>query len=253
MERKYHFLLLLILSFTFFHSFKLLAQNSEVELNSRYAGKASCIDDVFVETREVESAITLIPKYQKSKQYFDEIQITEYHTVASTDSSSSKKKKVCFIIRLGQGGFKDNRSPIGKLGGGQLTLDIKPTKYPIALSISNEYYTNSPDPTHSYEIAGLIAVNLLYMTKLFKSERTNFFIGGGIGGLEVPKSEDKPDEMERGMLYNMETGVNVRVFWKIGLYGIGKYLYAMKQVKDTKMINFSEWIVLLGITFNFRL
>ena len=71
--------------------------------------------------------------------------------------------------------------------------------------------------------------------------------------MEVPKGEDEPDEMERGILYNMEAGINVSVFWKIGLYGIGKYLYAMKEVNNTKVINFSEWIVLLGITFNFGL
>jgi hypothetical protein len=176
-----------------------------------------------------------------------------HNTSDSTNCPSSRKKKVYFTIRLGQGGFRDDRSPIGKLGGGQLTLDIKPSKYPIAFSISNEYYTNSPDPTHSYEIAGLIAVNLLYMNKLFKSERTNFFIGGGIGRLEVPKGENEPDEMEKGIVYNMEAGVNVRVFWKIGLYGIGKYLYGMKEVNNKKVINFSERIVLLGITFNFGL
>ena len=75
---------------------------------------------------------------------------------------SSTDKKIYFTIRLGQGGFTDDRSPIGKLGGRQLTLDIKPRTFPIAISISNEYYTNSADPTHSYEIAGLIAANFLY-------------------------------------------------------------------------------------------
>jgi hypothetical protein len=169
--------------------------------------------------------------------------------VSQIDSLSSAEKKICFTIRLGQGGFKDERSPIGKLGGGQLALDIKPRKFPIAISVSNEYYTNSADPTHSYEIAGLIAVNFLYMTKLFKTERVNFFMGGGIGGLEVPKGEDEPDAMERGIMYNTEVGINTIVFWKIGFYGIYKYLYANKE----KVIDFSEHIVLLGITFNFSL
>ena len=89
-----------------------------------------------------------------------------------TVSSASKEKKVYFTIRLGQGEFRDDRSDIGKLGGGQLTLDIKPRKYPVAISISGEYYTNSPDPTHSYEIAH----NLLYMTKLFKKARGQMFL-----------------------------------------------------------------------------
>ncbi len=33
--------------------------------------------------------------------------------------------KFDFTIRFGQGGFSDNRSPVGQLGGGQLAFDIK--------------------------------------------------------------------------------------------------------------------------------
>ena len=170
-----------------------------------------------------------------------------------TVSSASKEKKVYFTIRLGQGGFRDDRSEIGKLGGGQLTLDIKPGKYPVAISISGEYYTNSPDPTHSYEIAGLTVINLLYMTKLFKSERANVFMGGGIGRLEVPKGENEPDSVVKGSMYDIEAGINVRLFWKIGFYGVGKYLYAQKKNNSIKVIDFSECIVLLGFTLNFGL
>ncbi len=153
-------------------------------------------------------------------------------------------------FRLGQGGFSDDRSELGKLGGGQVTLDIKPVKFPFALSLSSEYYTNSANPTHSYEIAGLLAINLLYMKKPFKTERVNVFLGGGMGRLEVPKDE-KPDDREIGVVYNLEAGINVRAFWKIGFYGISKYLYAQKEKNNTKVINFSEFIVLLGITVNF--
>jgi len=236
MDRKYYFSILLVFGFLFLSHHRISAFANDNTSQKR---------DSSVETS--------IPNYDSDDLLFNVIKTTNNHAVDTTSNSSSKKKKVYFTIRLGQGGFRDDRSPIGKLGGGQLTLDIKPSKYPIALSISNEYYTNSADPTHSYEIAGLIAVNLLYMTKLFKSERTNFFVGGGIGGLEVPKGENESDEMEQGILFNMEAGGNVRVFWKIGLYGIGKYLYAMKEVENIKVINFSEWIVLLGITFNFGL
>ena len=154
-------------------------------------------------------------------------------------------------FRFGQGGFSDDRSPLGKLGGGQVTLDIKPVKYPVAISLTSEYYTNSNNPTHSYEIAGLLAINLLYMKKPFKTERVNVFMGGGMGRLEVPKGEDKPDDREIGVVYNLEAGINVRAFWKIGFYGITKYLYAQKEKNNIKVINFSEFIVLLGITFNF--
>ena len=155
-------------------------------------------------------------------------------------------------FRLGQGGFYDDRSELGKLGGGQVTLDIKPVKYPVAISITSEYYTNSANPTHSYEIAGLLAINLLYMKKPFKTERINVFLGGGMGRLEVPK-EEKPDNREIGVVYNLEAGINVRAFWKIGFYGITKYLYAQKEKNNIKVIDFSEFIVLLGITLNFGL
>jgi hypothetical protein len=163
------------------------------------------------------------------------------------------QEKVDFTIRLGQGGFTDDRSPIGKLGGGQLALDIKPINIPIAISFSNEYYTNSADPTYSYEIATLTAVNILYMKKIFKKERVNLFAGGGIGWLDVPKGIDESDAMNRGVVYNIEGGANVRVFWKIGFYGIYKYLYAKKEINNANVIDFSEHIVLLGLTFNFSL
>ena len=51
--------------------------------------------------------------------------------------------------------------------------------------------------------------------------------------------------------YNLEGGINVRLFWKIGFYGISKYLYAKKKTNGTKVIYFSERIMLFGFTFNF--
>ncbi len=169
------------------------------------------------------------------------------------EDSVPKKKKLYFTIRLGQGGFSDKRSPLGKLGGGQLALDIKPGKLPLALSISYEYYTNSADPGHSYEIAGLVAINMLYTAPIFKSKRVNFFMGGGMGWLKVPKGEAEPDAVVRGIHYNLEGGMNVRAFWKIGFYGICKYLYAKKTTDGIDLIDFNEFIILLGITFSFSL
>jgi len=176
------------------------------------------------------------------------------HTKYShTETDTPKEKKVDFILRFGQGGFRDSRSPIGKLGGGQLALDIKPSTLPIALSISSESYTNSANPTHSYEISSLLSVNMLYMAQLFNIERTNYFLGGGIGWLEVPKGEDDPDARVKGNLYNLEAGIHVRAFWKIGFYGVAKYLSAQKKVNNIKVIDFNEGIILLGVTFNFSL
>lgn len=174
--------------------------------------------------------------------------------IASVAVAQEKPNKyVDITIRSGQGGFVDARSPIGKLGGGQLTLDIKLRWFPIALSFSGEYYTNSSDPTHAYEIAGLGAYNILYMNKLLGWERVNVFAGGGLGYLEVPKESALPiRKYESAIFYNMEAGINIRVLWKFGIYGIYKYLYAYKET-DTQVIDFNEHIVLLGLTFNFSL
>ena len=57
----------------------------------------------------------------------------------------------------------------------------------------------------------------------------------------------------KGTMYDIEGGINVRLFWKIGFYGIGKYLYAQKKNNNIKVIDFNEYIVLLGFTFNFGL
>jgi len=170
-----------------------------------------------------------------------------------SQNQNVSKKKLYFTIRLGQGGFYDKRSPLNKLGGGQLTLDVKPANLPLALSLSYEYYTNSAEPSHSYEIAGLVAINMLYTAPMSRSKRVNFFMGGGMGWLKVPKGEAEPDTLVRGIHYNLEGGMNVRLFWKIGLYGICKYLYAKKTTDGIDLIDFNEFIILLGFTFNFSL
>ncbi len=160
---------------------------------------------------------------------------------------------VDFVVRLGQGGFRDSRSPENKLGGGQLALDIKPRGTPIALSISSEYYTNSANPTHTYEISSLFAINILYHSQFEKMEKLNYFLGGGIGRLEVPNGETESDKSTTGSLINVEAGVHYPAFWKIGVYGVVKYLRAQKSENGRKVIDFNEGIVLLGFTFNFSL
>lgn len=50
---------------------------------------------------------------------FSVTQTKAHNFVFTNDSVSTTNKKVHFTIRLGQGGFKDYRSPINKLGGGQ--------------------------------------------------------------------------------------------------------------------------------------
>jgi hypothetical protein len=160
------------------------------------------------------------------------------------DTLPDTGKKLYFTIRLGQGGFKDHRSDIGRLGGGQFALDIRHGKLPIALSLFTEYYSNGPDPTHSYEIDYLAAMNILYSEYLLRSRRLNLFAGAGTGWMAVPQGTD-PEV--KSMLFNIEAGVQARLLWKFGIYGVYKYLYAHKG----SSVDFNEHIILLGINFTF--
>jgi hypothetical protein len=155
-----------------------------------------------------------------------------------------------FRIRLGQGGYQDDRSPVGKLGGGQIALDVLPCIIPVAISLTGEYYTNSPEPTHSYEIASLEAINIFYVIPVFGGGNSNIFLGGGIGRLEVPREGQDPDSRERGIVLDLEGGINVRVIWKFGLYGVVKYIYSREIINNSSYIDFNEIAVLLGISLN---
>ncbi len=168
-------------------------------------------------------------------------------------SSLSSSPSVDFTVRMGQGGFHDDRSPLGKLGGGQITLDMYPRGWPIGVSLFTEYYTNSNEPTHSYEIADLVALNLLYTRPLFGSNRIKYFFTGGAGYVKVPLGEDDPEEFVFTDVYNLEAGANVMAFWKIGFYGVVKYFTAHRSMDGVDVIDFDEVACLVGITFNFSL
>lgn len=163
----------------------------------------------------------------------------------------AQEDTVDLVVRFGQGGFKESRSETGSLGGGQLALDIKPASYPIALSVSSEYYKISQKATHPYEISNLICVNILYMAQLSGYERIRYFAGGGFGLLHVPKAEDDSSATRRGTLYDLEAGIRVHIYKGFGLYGSAKYLYAQKKEDGVKVIDFSEGIVLLGLSYRF--
>ncbi len=167
-------------------------------------------------------------------------------SIKNSDSLKTEEKSVYFTLRMGTGGYQDSRSSIGKLGGGQLALDVKHGRLPLAMGIYTEYYTNSPDPTHSYEISSLYGLNFYYSKYLLKSRRLNLFAGPGIGGLVVPQGADSD---AKGVFFDFEAGIHARLLWKFGLYGVYKYLYADKE----GAYNFSEHIVLVGLNFTFGL
>lgn len=158
-------------------------------------------------------------------------------------------------IRLGQGGFNDSRSPVGKLGGDQVAIDIKLKEYPLAINLSSEFYTNRPvfEAYNEYEITNLTTVNLLYISKLFDLDNTNYFFGAGIGEIEVPSDINDPSKHNYATAYNMELGINWKYFKYVGFYSCAKYLSASKNINSIKVIDFNEKILLIGITFNFNI
>jgi hypothetical protein len=124
-----------------------------------------------------------------------------------------------------------------------------PCDWPFAFTLSSEYYTRSPDPTENFEISKLYALSLLYDAPLQKFEKTDYFLAAGIGRLKVPDSGTRVD----GDLVNLEAGLHWKRFDRFGFYGSLKYLYAQESTGGRKIIDFSETIFMLGVTYRFAL
>ena len=104
----------------------------------------------------------------------------------------------------------------------------------------------------SEERVDLWAINIAYMSKPFEIERLNVFLGRGIGRLGVDKQG--PDSEVKGPrcpLYNLGGGINVRAFWAIGFYVVGRYYYAQEETDVIEPIDFREWGFLFGFSVNF--
>ena len=144
-------------------------------------------------------------------------------------------------LRIGQGGFRDDRSPDGKIGGGQVCLDVAFSDLPVAISIVEEYYTRSPDPTESYEIPSIVMGTVCYVIPLAEKWPTDLHLGGGIGGLRIPQGE-------KAVALQAIARIRAKVFWKLGIYAEGKYIYSRGE-----LIDFSEIALLIGISFSLRL
>ncbi len=163
----------------------------------------------------------------------------------------SQTQAADYALRWGEGGLHDDRAPDKALGGGQLALDIKLDNLPIAISIAGEYYKKGPDAIYPYEIQNLNVIYLLYTTPLTKKWKSNIYGGGGIGVLEVPKSDIESNNSEWGILFDAALGINTRVFRKLGVYVEGKYIYSSKTRNNVKVIDFSDFGLLVGISYNF--
>ena len=203
------------------------------------------------ELKAVFLLLTIVASFSSTQVYSQNgVLHTNY---SGTESTTQADKKIDFTIRFGQGGFKDDRSQVGDLGGGQFSVDIKSNNFPVALSFSSESYTNSRYPSQPYEIQSLYSVNLIYMEQLFNYTKTDYFLGAGLGRLKVPRGDKYPGVKVSGGLYNLEAGIHVKTFERFGFYGVAKYLHAQRDVDQTKVIDFNETIVILGLTYRFSL
>lgn len=144
-------------------------------------------------------------------------------------------------LRVGQGGFRDDRAPDGELGGGQVFLDVTFSDLPVTLSVGQEYYTKSPDPTQSYEISSIVMGTVSYVIPLAEEWPTDLHLGGGIGGLRIPQGE-------RAVALQAIARIRTKAFWKLGVYAEGKYIYSKGE-----LIDFNELALLVGISFSLRL
>lgn len=169
------------------------------------------------------------------------------------DQSLAEQTAFTYTIRYGQGGFNESRSPRGKLGGGEIAFDINSTNHPLSLSISTEFYTNSAEPTHNYEISDIFAISLLYKDEIFESDKMTFFAGGGVGKLKVPVSEITPSKHYKADSFTIGAGLLYRFKGNFGVYGTIKHLFSEKEINNIKVIDFDETIVLVGISYDFAI
>ncbi len=144
-------------------------------------------------------------------------------------------------LRVGQGGFRDDRASDGKLGGGQVCVDVEFSDLPVAVSIGQEYYTKSPEPTQSYEIRSILMGAVFYVIPLAEEWPTDLHLGGGIGRLSIPQGE-------KAVALQAIARIRTKAFWKLGIYAEGKYIYSRG-----KLIDFNEVALLIGISFSLRL
>ncbi|KPL12565.1 hypothetical protein AMJ74_06625 [candidate division WOR_3 bacterium SM1_77] len=165
-------------------------------------------------------------------------------------------------VRLGQGGLWDDRASNGVLGGGQLALDVRLNTVPIAFQVASEYWNtgslDDPYEIESYEAVKVLVtqqignlMSFLY-TKPVVRKTDYLYLGAGIGRISVPKIEN-PDERERCVAYDAVGGVHIGIFWKLGLFAEGKYLYSSKTIDNIKVIDFSDFGILAGVSLIFDL
>lgn len=189
--------------------------------------------------------------HSSSIKYFERFE--KFQT--KTDSSSTpQEKKINFMFRMGIG----SSAHLGE--STQLGIGIKSAKIPIILSFISESYRKTPlkkkysEPNDMF----LNALNLIYTTSFPNVNRFQVYAGGGAGLLEVEKYErsddpdwrQKPYAKENGFIFNLQAGIHSRLFWKIGFYAEGKYIYAKKVENNINIIDVDSTAWMIGLSLN---
>ncbi|UCF71698.1 MAG: hypothetical protein JSW49_05355 [candidate division WOR-3 bacterium] len=173
---------------------------------------------------------------------------------------SSSANAAGLTVRFGGGMLYDERPPDGTLGGGQLALEIRMNRLPLAFQAASEYWSKG-SLEYPYEIESYTAAKVLlvgYVGKMLSFLYTRpvdiktayVYLGGGAGMIRVPKI-DRPNERETGLAFDAIFGANIRLIWKLGIFAEGKYLYSTKTSNDVKVIDFSDFGFLVGLSLNF--
>lgn len=194
-----------------------------------------------------------------STQYLSPIgthsSVFELYQAKKDSVASSTQKKIYLTFRMGLG----SSAHLGE--SSQIAIGMKPNKIPVMFSFVSESYRKSPlkkEYAKPYDTF-INAINLLYMPNQPLEKRITFFVGGGFGRIELEKYErsndldwrQKPFAVDNGFVSNLELGFHLKLIWKLGFYGEGKYIYAKKKKNGENLIdaNSSAWMV--GLTLNF--
>ena len=158
-----------------------------------------------------------------------------------------------YSVRYGIGGFSESRSPEGSLGGSQIAFDIHLNHIPLSFSVSQESYTNSPEPTHSFEIARMISASVFYFDPFNNMNNFSYYLGLGVSKLNVPRSEISPKPYLSDNAINIASRIHYKISKHLSFYTLVKHLSADKSVNNVNLIDYNDTILLFGLGYNFKI
>lgn len=179
----------------------------------------------------------------------------DFHQTKKDSNDTYNQKKIYLTLRMGLG----SSAHLGE--SNQIAIDVKANKIPLALSFVSESYRKPPlkkEYSKPYDTF-FYAINMLFMPYQPMEKRVNFFMGGGFGRVEVEKYErsddhdwrQKPFDIENGLISNLKLGLHLRLFWKLGFYAEGAYIYAKKEKNGEHLIDLNSSAWMAGLTLNF--